>query len=171
MAERPRSQVTQLVVHRIEVSQEDASFADSPVDVARFFRDHPIGKNATGGAMPYPILIDALGAVTQAVPLGRVTPHVRSYNPQSIGVGVLGDFRGRAPAREQYQALVRVLVGLVRELGLTPSAIFGHDELSGGSADPNKECPGRALPLPLLRETVARALVHAAPDPTDVFVW
>lgn len=158
LPERAKNQISYLVVHRIEVSQEDKTFLDSPSDVARFFRNHPIGHNATGGAMPYPILIDALGQVTQTVGLGRVTPHVRSYNPQAIGIGVLGDFRQCTPQPAQYQALVQVLKRLVGELSLPVTAIVGHDELAGGSSDPNKECPGRSLPLPLLREAVAQAL-------------
>lgn len=167
---RPKSQVTLLVVHRIEVSQEDASFSDTPPDVARFFRDHPVGQRATGGAMPYPLLIDAAGQVTQTVPLGRVTPHVRAYNPQALGVGVLGDFRTRPPTPAQYEALVRVLVGLARELGLAASAVVAHDELSGGSADPDKECPGRALSLAVVREAVAQALGQTQAEPL-AFVW
>src|SRR6185437_10827922 len=75
-----------IIVHRIEVSQEDATYSDAPADVARFFLQHPIGVKATGGAMPYPLLIDARGTCTQTLPLRVVTPHARHYNPQSFGV-------------------------------------------------------------------------------------
>lgn len=161
--------VTGIVVHRIEVSQEDPTYADTPADVVRFFATHPIGQKATGGGMPYPILIDTAGQVTQVVPLGRITPHARSHNPQTVGVACLGDFRGIAPPAAQRAALVLVCATLLRQLGCTSDAVHGHDELAGGSADPDKECPGRHLPLALLRQDIAQAI--AAEPVTWRFVW
>src|SRR5687768_13590535 len=98
LKERARAEVTGVVVHRIEVSQEDATYGDTPVEVARFFRDHPIGVKATGGDMPYPILIAPDGSVTQTMPLGRVSPHAVKHNPSTVGVACIGDFRGRPPS-------------------------------------------------------------------------
>lgn len=147
-----------LVVHRIEVSQEDARYGDTPTEVARFFREHPVGIAATGGVMPYPLLIDARGEVTQTVPLRRVTPHARAHNPTSIGVGCIGDFRRKAPTAPQRDALVRVLAELCSWLELEPHTVRGHDELAFGSKDPDKECPGRGLPLERLRGDVAAAV-------------
>jgi len=166
---RAKRALVGVVVHRIEVSQEDASYTDTPSEVARFFREHSIGREATGGAMPYPVLIDDAGAVTQCVPLGRTTPHAKTHNPTTIGVGLLGDFRDRAPSARQRGALIQVCASLLRELALPPSALRGHDELEGGSSDPNKECPGRELSLPRLREDVHLAMKDLTTPMT--FVW
>ncbi len=161
LALRTPAAVRSLVVHRIEVSQEDPRFRDTPEDVARFFREHPLGVQATGGNMPYPVLIDGSGRITQTVPLGRITPHAKSHNPHSIGIGLLGDFRCQVPSKAQYASLVQLLGSLAAELGLPPECIRGHDELLGGSADPNKECPGCHLPMAKLRDDVASGRAHS----------
>jgi hypothetical protein len=166
---RQRRDIEALVVHRIEVSQEDALFGDTPAEVARFFLEHPMGVKATGGVMPYPLLIAASGVVTQTVPLLRVTPHARAHNPRSLGVGLIGDFRQRPPPAPQRQALVELCAELLMALSLVPAAIVGHDELAGGSVDPDKECPGRFLPLEPLRIDVAGAMTGQAI--TAELVW
>ncbi len=166
---RLHNSITSIVVHRIEVSQEDPSYADDAEGIARFFRAHPVGVKATGGAMPYPLLIDSLGGVTQTVPLSRTTPHARTHNPTSIGVGVIGDFRIRAPSVAQRLTLVAVAVELLRDFGLTEAALVGHDELAGGSADPDKICPGNGLSLKDLRRDVSQAL--ELPAERFRFIW
>ncbi len=166
---RANAGVSGVVVHRIEVSQEDPLFLDTPAEVARFFREHPVGQRATGGSMPYPLLVDAAGTVTQTVPLWRVTPHARTYNATTVGVGVIGDFRARPTTPPQYAALVLVCASVLAELGLSADGLHGHDELSGGSADPNKECPGRHLPMARLREDVLAAM--SGRPCSFAFVW
>ena len=118
--------------------------------------------------MPYPLLIDSVGRLTQTVPLRVVTPHARSFNPQGLGVGCIGDFRQRPPTAAQYATLVRTVAHLLERCGLGPEAIRGHDELSGGSADPDKICPGQHLPLPALRTAVQVA--RQGPTALDL-VW
>ncbi len=146
-----------------------ATYGDTPEEVARFFREHPIGVKATGGDMPYPILIAADGTVTQTMPLGRVSPHAVKWNPTTVGVACIGDFRDRDVAPVQRQALVEVCAALLSDLGRGAEAMHGHDELSGGSRDPNKECPGRCLPLADLRRDVAQLLGSGVSLPR--FVW
>ncbi len=63
--ERRLGSITGIVVHRIEVSQEDASYGDTPPEVVRFFREHPVGVKAAGGRMPYPFLIDETNTVAR----------------------------------------------------------------------------------------------------------
>ena len=155
---RTRADCTGVVVHRIEVSQEDAAFSDTPTDVVRFFLEQPIGRKATGGKMPYPILVEADGTLTGILPLSCVTPHARAYNPTTIGVGCIGDFR-RAPLTAAARAaLVPLLAELLHAIGRTSDDLFGHDELAGGSADPEKECPGRFLGMAALRQEVRAAM-------------
>lgn len=162
-------EVSGVVVHRIEVSQEDASYSDTPAEVARFFREHPIGIKATGGDMPYPLLIDAAGNVTQTVPLHYVTPHAKAHNPRCIGIGAIGDFRTRAPTLEQRAAVIATCAALVLRFKVPVEAITGHDELQGGSADPDKICPGPLLaPADVRAEVKALLTRHAA---EMAFVW
>lgn len=163
LALRARGDVHGIVVHRIEVSQEDASFSDRPEDVVRFFREHPIGLQATSGDMPYPVLVTREGEVVQTVPLSRVTPHARSYNPTTIGVACIGDFRREAPTTSQREALLAVCAGLLASLGVGPEALHSHDSLHGGSHDPAKICPGPNLSMTQLKDDVARLLAAGAP--------
>ena len=78
--------------------------------------------------------------------------------PTTIGVALIGDFRQRPPTEAQRLAAVRLCADLAQELMLKPEAIVGHDELKEGSSDPDKECPGRYLPLPELRDEVRRII-------------
>ncbi len=165
---RRREALRGVVVHRIEVSQEDARFADTPAEIIRFFAEHPVGVAATGGKMPYPVLIDPAGDVTQTVPLGLVTPHAKVHNPTTIGVACIGDFRRRPPTEAQRGAVIRVAAALLADLGLDGARLFGHDELPDGRGDPTKECPGAGMDVPRLRDEVTAALAAAAPLP---FVW
>lgn len=146
--------VAQIIVHRIKVSQEDASFRDTAQDIARFFREHPVGRKATGGAMPYPLLVDASGQVIQTVTLNRVTPHARSYNASTIGVACIGDFRQHPMPETQWDSLVATLAELCRQYQLETRSICGHDELDAASHDPNKECPGSYLDMNVLRQAI-----------------
>lgn len=147
-----------VVVHRIEVSQEDPTYEDSVSDTARFFLEHEVGVRATGGAMPYPVLVLKTGEVVQTLPLDRVTPHAKAHNPTTVGVACIGDFREAPPSAPQYEALVLTCASLLHQLGLGVEALAGHDELSGGSSDPEKECPGRGLGMEGLRRETEKAL-------------
>lgn len=166
---RTRKEITGLVIHRIEVSQEDPSFHDSPEEIARFFREHPIGVEATGGAMPYPLLIAPDGAVTQTLPLLQIAPHAAAHNPMTIGVGLVGDFRRVPPSAAQRRSLVQVCATLLVQLRLDCAAVYGHDELQHGSRDPDKECPGRMLPMAELRREIGALPAGETPD--LVFHW
>ncbi|MEZ4271398.1 MAG: peptidoglycan recognition family protein [Myxococcota bacterium] len=156
---RSRQDISSVVVHRIEVSQEDPSFCDTPEDVERFFCEHPVGVKATGGAMPYALLISTDGRITQSAPLCRITPHAAFHNPKSIGVGCLGDFRHAPPSGDQGYALELLCAFLLRELDLGIGGLHGHDELTGGSREIDKVCPGVHLPMGDLRSKVAVRLI------------
>ena len=145
-------EITHVVVHRIEVSQEDDSFDDTPEEIARFFGEHPIGVAATGGAMPYALLVTAQGELIQTIALRFVCPHVRAHNRSSIGVGVIGDFRRRSPSAPQRAALLGLLAALLQRFSLPISAVVAHDELTDASHDPEKICPGSRLSVESLRE-------------------
>lgn len=166
---RARGDIHGVVVHRIEVSQEDPSYGDDPSEIMRFFATHPVGREATGGVMPYALVIDSAGAVTQCVPLDRVAPHARAFNPTTIGVACVGDFRKRPTTEAQHRSLVAVCAQLAQELGLDVANVQGHDELAGASRDPSKQCPGAHLSMPRLRDAVASAL--RGPGPKVALRW
>jgi hypothetical protein len=166
---RCATNIDRIIVHRIEVSQEDPTFGDHPAEVIRFFATHPIGQKATGGKMPYPLLVDPSGVITQCLPLGVVSMHARKFNQRSIGVALVGDFRTRAPSAAQRQTLVWLGAHLLHRLQLPVEAVCGHDGLDGGSTDPDKECPGRYLPMASLRADIAAALA-VGPMALD-FAW
>lgn len=169
LASRPLSRIEGVVVHRIEVSQEDKSFADTPADIDRFFHQHPIGMKATGGDMPYPILVDAIGVVTQTLPLRVCSPHAVAKNPTTIGVACIGDFRDREPAAAQWQALLHACALLCQQFSLPVEQVFAHDELPGASRDPDKICPGDGLPVTRLRQELGDVALGAAMQHT--FTW
>jgi hypothetical protein len=166
---REPADVTGVIVHRIEVSQEDPSYGDTPNEVARFFREHPIGMKATGGDMPYPILVDRDGIVTQTVPLRFITPHAKAHNPGTVGVGVIGDFRTAPPSPRQRAAAVAVCAALLTHFDLEVEKISGHDELQGGSSDPDKICPGPGLAPADMRNEVRTFLATTTAE--LAFVW
>ena len=166
---RAPGSIDRIIVHRIEVSQEDPSFGDQPSEVIRFFATHPIGQKATGGKMPYPLLLDARGIITQCLPLGLVSMHARKFNSRAIGLALVGDFRSKPPSAAQRRALVVVGAHLLHRLDLPVEALCGHDTLDGGSADPDKECPGHYLPMDALRADTAAALA-VGPLALD-FAW
>ena len=166
---REPADVTGVIVHRIEVSQEDPSYGDTPVEVARFFREHPIGVKATGGDMPYPIVVDRDGNVTQTVPLRFITPHAKAHNPRTVGIGVIGDFRKAPPSASQRAAVIAVCAALLTRFGLPVESISGHDELQGGSSDPDKICPGPGLSPADVRNEVRAFLATRAAE--LAFVW
>ncbi len=166
---RALADVTGVIVHRIEVSQEDPSYGDTPSEVARFFREHPVGLKATGGDMPYPLLVERDGQVTQTVPLRFVTPHAKAHNVRSVGVGVIGDFRNALPLPRQRAAAIAVCAALLTRFNLAVEAISGHDELQGGSNDPDKICPGSGLAPADVRDEVRALLATGAVELP--FVW
>lgn len=161
-ARRHREAIAAVVVHRIEVSGEDASYGDRPSEVARFFAEHPIGQAASGGRMPYPVLVTAAGGVCQLLPLLAQTPHAAAHNPTSLGIGVVGDFRRAPPPPPQWRALVGLAAAIVAGLRCGPQALVAHDALPGASRQPDKVCPGPHLALPALRAAVADAPALAA---------
>ena len=159
---RSRAAIVHLVVHRIQVSQEDPGRGDRPRDIAEFFLAHPIGRAASGGAVPYPLVVSAAGHVCQLLPLLLQTPHAAAHNPTSIGIAAVGDFRGGPPGERQWQALVALAAAVLAGLGRPTSALVAHDQLAGGSRRPDKICPGEHLSLARLRAAVAGAGVHRA---------
>ncbi len=175
---RSREQIEGIIVHRIEVSQEDSSFGDSPREVERFFVEHPIGKKATGGDMPYPLIIEADGKITQTLPFNLIAPHAVAANPSTIGLALIGDFREQAPSGPQMKSLLQTCIQLVMAIGIPTEKLSehlrGHDEIPGASRDPDKECPGRILDMTDLRRRVSQSVSQIQAENTAQqmeFAW
>lgn len=138
-----------LIIHRIEINHAD--YSPDASGVTCFFETGP-GGEYTGGKMPYHYVIDQAGETIQCVEHSVSTPHARSYNPKSIGIAVYGDFRKEPPTHAQLFALVKLLTTLA---DCYPHArIAGHTELPNASSDPNKECPGKYLPVGRIKTLV-----------------
>jgi len=132
-----------IVFHRI-------GGADVGLAAARRFQVSRIWGQGVGMKNPYHYYIDREGVIEIAAPMHEVTPHAWKKNRQSIGVGVLGDFRSEAPTAAQWQAALALC------LLLPPSLeICAHDELPLATSDPNKECPGRYFKVADLSQEVA----------------
>jgi hypothetical protein len=84
-------------------------------------------------------------------------------------VALLGDFRREPPTPAQRAILPCVCAALLAQLGRDVDALHGHDELQGGSRDPDKECPGRHLSIDALRDAVRGLSLE--PQPWPRFAW
>jgi len=121
-------------------------------DMAVFFLETE--PQHTGGKFPYHYVIDGQGTVFQCVPEQWVAPGAVAFNEAGVQVALFGDFRKRPPTVKQGLALVRLCQDLYKQ-GATD--IIGHTEREGGTADPDKVCPGPRLNLDGLRSQVKGA--------------
>jgi N-acetyl-anhydromuramyl-L-alanine amidase AmpD len=71
-----------------------------------------------------------------------------------IAVAALGDFRSRAPHMPQWAGLTLLCCHLAAKYRISPLSVVGHDEIPGGSSDPDKQCPGRYLNMDFLRKSI-----------------
>lgn len=152
----PHSVVRFLVIHRI-----GESVGGDAVSIAASFRDNSKDNGPgsyTGYRMPYHFIVKPDGSVEQAVPLEDVAPHVKLYNNESIGIGIIGDFRAKPPTDEQVWSAAE-LCAMLREW-YPGVRITGHTELGAkATSDPEKQCPGNQFPLAhmkLLTTQIAR---------------
>ena len=136
--------IDRIVVHRIDVG-------DSAYDVAEFFR-RADNLHYTSGKYPYHLTFHKDGRVLQVVELGFQAPAARVLNKPGIQIALIGDFRKEPPTVKQGLALVELCVALCEWMQCIN--IMAHDEESDASADPDKECPGKHLPIKNLREIV-----------------
>jgi hypothetical protein len=109
------------------------------------------------------------GVIWQTLPMLEIGAHARRWNHVAIGVAVIADPRVRPLSDKQHANLVELLSDLTQAFKIDPLAIdddgspflAGHTELPGASKDPNKQCPGKYLPMANLRQQVAEASAKA----------
>ena len=143
-----------LAFHRIQVPGAIEGEVTGPM-VAEMFRDRRPGKagSYTGGKMPYAFVIRRNGAVDQCLRVSLIAPHARTkWSAVSLSVALVGDHRHSEPSAAQLGRSVP-FAALWLAAGLDSR---GHDELPGGSSDPDKECPGKLLSMAMVREEAAR---------------
>jgi len=143
-----------IVIHRVSLANYDKDQNPDPIsdellnakEVALRFKNKALG---TLGYTPYHILIKQNGTIEQMLPLSVRGAHSKGYNWCSWAVAVVGNTDQNEIKDAQYHPLVLVCKYLSRP-GLE---IVGHTDLPGASADPNKKCPGRFLPLePIIKK-------------------
>lgn len=136
-------EIKYLIIHRISV--KGAGYEDNADGIEKFFGSHPDGIRATGGQFPYHVLIEPDGQIVQMEDFAEVTPHAYHFNPHSLGIACVGDFRKSQPKKVQVEALYDLCISLLENF---PQAqIVAHDALNGASRDKTKICPGKLLRL------------------------
>ncbi|RMG10979.1 MAG: N-acetylmuramoyl-L-alanine amidase [Deltaproteobacteria bacterium] len=130
-------------------------FSDTPEGMAEFYRV----VMAWAPPAPYALYVHR-GVLYQLAPLTWVTPHAKAWNERAVALAVAGDFRRAPIPPEDWRALVSGTAAVCQAFGWDPEERFGeaklpriagHTELPGGTADPEKSCPGAGLDLPRLR--------------------
>lgn len=152
---RPLSMIDTIMMHRVDEG-EDA------ISVAAWFAKNGIASGAGTTNMPYMFVITRDGRIQQTAPLAFVTPHGRSWNPRSIGVACIGNFRknqkgGAPPTSQQLDAAAWLCRRLWDYFG-KPLKVVGHSSSPGASKwGAAHNCPGDLFPLDSVIEA-ARAL-------------
>lgn len=155
-------QLSTIAIHRVGVDLETGVDLGSPPDICRRFIDDPEIAKYTGGQVPYTFMVDRDGTIWQPLSLSDIAPHARRWNHTAVGIACVGDFRHEPPTKAQRFSLEEFCAELVQMLGLNTSAVKGHDELPGGSADPSKRCPGKYLNMDALGLSVAEMIKTTA---------
>jgi hypothetical protein len=130
-----------IAIHRINVGSNAR-------DIRDFFVEGEGGRY-TGNQMPYTFVVSPFGVIEQALDLREVGPHARRWSVPMISIACIGDFRHHPPDTDQFYATKELCIDLC--LYINKAEIKGHDELPGGSSDPNKQCPGKMFGLSMLR--------------------
>lgn len=156
--ERDLSAITTLAIHRVGIDklQNLVLGLDAVAICQRFISDPEVAKY-TGAEVPYTFIIggehgDYDGLIWQCLPISDVGAHARRWSTPAVGIACVGDFRVDPPSEAQRDSLVALCSVLEDCFG--DLEIRGHDELKGGSSDPNKKCPGDKLHMGALRRDI-----------------
>ena len=135
--------------------------------------DHFKGENprypevaaAVGRRIPYQFMVGGGGCNDGTVwqCLGAKNewgPHARGWSEKLISIAAIGDFRSgaMAPTPCQWTATADLVAVLASAFRLDPEAVYGHDELPGGSSNPAKQCPGDQWDMREFRKYVAGSM-------------
>ncbi len=90
------------------------------------------------------------GVLEEGRPLRCRGAHARGANEFSLGVCLVGDFNKGKPTLRQMNTLGLLLGRLMKEYGLSESAIMLHSQVMGSKT----ECPGRNLTLAMALQSI-----------------
>jgi hypothetical protein len=157
---RPVAQIDTIVIHRIELTRLARPRFPTPAEFASEFRDTSAGApgHGLGGGPSYSFVVTADGFVWQFAPLSQRTTHAKGHNSHSIGIACMGDFNKAQPTQVQWDALANLCADLNAMLDRDVT-IRGHTDTPGWSADDSKVCPGKLMPVGILREAVRGKLL------------
>ncbi len=126
--------------------------------VNKWFQYHPkIGL--TGGNNPYHFVVGH-GKTFQCLPLRECGVHARRWNIKSLAIAVQGNFEHEHPSTYQKYAVDLLSAALCRFQGKVD--VWGHTELSEGSKDRLKRCPGTYMYMHNRRENIKRIYAELA---------
>lgn len=155
--ERP---VDTLVVHRVGLDlRAGVNLGNTAPEIAVHFEPGGAAGKWTGGKFPYHFVISKFGQIWQCVPLDRVAPHAQVWNERSVAVAFIGDQRVEILTPQARAAGILLMHRLLGTIGLGTAAVRAHDELEGGSSDPNKQCPGEHFYIDDFRRDLAFGLI------------
>jgi len=153
-----------MIVHHSETS--NVYNADPAADVRGIYYYHAITKG--WGDIGYNYLIDWKGNIYEGRYGGDdvVGGHAYQYNYGSVGICLVGSFKGVAPTAAQQDALVQVLTWKARQKTIDPLArIYFVDRanvacISGHRDVIDTSCPGDSMYtiLPSVRQKVSQGL-------------
>jgi N-acetylmuramoyl-L-alanine amidase len=100
----------------------------------------------------YNFVIERNGLVVPGRSLKMPGAHCRAagMNRKGIGVAIIGNLEEHPPEPAQVDALVRLLVRLMRQYHIPVENVLGHREVPGAAT----ACPGRYFPLDEVRRKV-----------------
>jgi hypothetical protein len=142
-----------IAVHRLHLRR--LGIADRDLDgptMCRLFQTNDELHRVTRGENPYAVLGRTGGLLDQCTPLLEMGAHASVWNDDAIGVAVVGDWRTETPPPATWHS-VKLLVAALSVA--FDARVMGHDELSGGSRDRRKECPGDLWPMDSFRSDIS----------------
>jgi hypothetical protein len=121
LSTRPVSQIDRIIIHHT---------ATPPTVGAERIAAFLVSNRGRPG-INYHYFITADGTIQQTNELTGITLQSDpQFNPVAVGIAFAGDFTNATPAQAQIESGARLIAWLLRQLGLSPQAVYGHKELS-----------------------------------------
>ena len=135
----PMNGISHLTVHHEGSPQPNTDTASSAVaaTLRRIQSQHRTNRGY--GDIGYHFAIDRAGRVWQGRDLRYQGAHVSQYNPNNIGVLVIGNFDVQSPTPEQLSSLERLSQSLMTTYRIPRSEYRSHGDLA------KTRCPGSSL--------------------------